>query len=218
MILSVSDQLAFASPLVSDQIFSLGIWAYLLLFCIFLVSSTVAGGMIPSNLLLLLAAAAVFDYGLSLMALSLAATGGGFAGYQINYWSGRLLDLSRCRKGCPGMLNDTNMQKARDLTNKYGPVALILSRFLPVLNLPAFIAGVESMNARTYVFYNFLSAVLWCGIFLVLGYLIGNIPFVRHNIDVITILFLVITASAFLVVGILLVRDYLRSGIDRDPV
>lgn len=216
--LSVSDQLALGSPLVSDQLFSLGIWAYLLLFCIFLVSSTVPGGMIPGNLLLLLAVAAVYDYGLSLAALVLAATGGGFAGYQINYWSGRLFDLTLCRKGFPGVLSETNLQKARDLTEKYGPAALVLSRFLPVLNLPPFIAGVESMNSRSYLFYNLLSAVLWCGIVLVLGYLIANIPLVRDHIDFVAFLFLVIAASAFIVVGIMMVWDYLRSRNDRDPV
>ena len=216
--LSVSDQLALGSPLVSDQLFSLGIWAYLLLFCIFLVSSTVPGGMIPGNLLLLLAVAAVYDYGLSLAALVLAATGGGFAGYQINYWSGRLFDLTLCRKGFPGVLSETNLQKARDLTEKYGPAALVLSRFLPVLNLPPFIAGVESMNSRSYLFYNLLSAVLWCSIVLVLGYLIANIPLVRDHIDFVAFLFLVIAASAFIVVGIMMVRDYLRSRNDRDPV
>lgn len=218
MFLSVSDQLALGSPLISDQLFSLGIWAYLLLFLVFLVSSTVPGGMIPGNLLLLLAVAAVYDYGLSLTALILAAAGGGFAGYQINYWSGRLFDLTLCRKGFPGVLNETNLQKARDLTEKYGPVALVLSRFLPVLNLPPFIAGVESMNSRSYVFYNFLSAVLWCGILLVLGYLIGNIPLVRDHIDFVAFLFLVIAASAAIAVSILLVRDYLRSGNDQNTV
>lgn len=218
MILSVSDQLAVAGPLVHDQVFSLGIWAFVVLFFVFLFSSTVPGGMIPGNLLLLLAVAAVFDYGLSVTALILTATGGGFAGYQINYWSGRFFDLSLSRKGLPGVLNETNLQKARDLTEKYGPVALILSRFLPVFNLPPFIAGVESMNSRSYVFYNLLSAVLWCGIVLVLGYLIANIPLVRDHIDFITFLFLVIAASAFIVVGIMMVRDYLRSRNDRDPV
>ena len=217
MIPALSDLLALANPSISDKFFSMGIWTYLLLFCVFFFSATVVGGLVPDNMLLLLSGAAVLDNGLSPLSLILAAAGGGFLGYQINYWSGRLLDLSFCRKGCFFVLDDTNMQKAADLMKRFGPVALLMSRFLPVLNLPGFIAGLESMNSRTYVVYNLAGTALWCGLLLFLGYYIGSIPLINDYLDFITDIVLVITAGAIVVLIILHARNYLKSRNDRSP-
>ena len=112
---------------ITDQILQYGIWAYLLIFVVIMFTSTIVGGSIPDNLFLILIGAAAMDNRLSMEWLFIMAVGGGFAGYEINYWSGRLFGLEICRGVCPLVLHDRNVQKALAIMDRFGPAALILA-------------------------------------------------------------------------------------------
>ena len=202
---------------ISDQVLSFGIWAYLLIFAVIMFTSTIIGGPIPDNMFLILIGAAAIDNGMSMEGLLVVAVLGGFAGYEINYWSGRRFGLTICRGACPVVLHDKNVRKALDMMDRFGPASMILSRFMPVLNLPSFIAGVNAMEYRRYVVFNLVSSVVWCGTFLVLGYSIGNIAIINEYLDIITDLFLVIMAVAIIIVLFMFVRDYARRNGNRSP-
>lgn len=168
--------LSFSPLSLSDQVLSYGIWAYLLIFVVIAFTSTIIGGPIPDNTFLILIGAAAIDNGMSMEGLLVAAVLGGFAGYEINYWSGRRFGLKICRGACPVILHDKNVRKALDMMDRFGPASMILSRFMPVLNLTAFIAGVNGMEYRRYVGFNLISSIIWCGTFLVLGIISGTSP------------------------------------------
>ncbi len=202
---------------ISDQVLSFGIWAYLLIFAVIMFTSTIIGGPIPDNMFLILIGAAAIDNGMSMEGLLVVAVLGGFAGYEINYWSGRRFGLTICRGACPVVLHDKNVRKALDMMDRFGPASMILSRFMPVLNLPSFIAGVNAMEYRRYVVFNLVSSVVWCGTFLVLGYSIGNIAIINEYLDIITDFFLVIMAVAIIIVLVMFVRDYARRNGNRSP-
>ena len=139
----ISALLPLTSVSLSDQILSFGIWVYLIVFLVIMLASTIVGGTIPDNTFLFLAGAVAADNSLSMGWLLVAAVGGGFVGYEINYWSGRLFGLTVCQRSCPAILTDKHLRRALDLLDTFGPVSLVLSRFLPVLNLPSFIAGMK---------------------------------------------------------------------------
>ncbi len=103
------------------------------------------------------------------------------------------------------------------MMNRFGPAALILSRFMPVLNLPSFIAGVNAMEYRRYVVFNLISSVIWCGTFLVLGYYIGSIAIINQYLDGLTDLFLILMAVAIIIVLVMFARDYVRQKGSRSP-
>lgn len=109
------------------------------------------------------------------------------------------------------MLNDKNVARATELLDKFGLVSLVLSRFLPVLNIPSFIAGVKSMNYGRFIVFNIFSAILWCCILLSMGYFIGNIAQIEEYLDVVTDIFIVITGVIIIYVVVSFVRDYRRS-------
>ena len=192
-----------------DLFFRYGVWMYLLVFVVILTASTIAGGPIPDNTFLLLTGA-VAQGGLSIAGLLVMAAAGGFAGYEINYWSGRWFGLAVCRGVCPAVLRDTNVRNALAMMDRFGPVSLILSRFMPVMNLPSFIAGANAMAYRRYVVFNLISSAVWSGTLLLLGYYIGSFPVVSQYLDDITDLFLVVLAVAVLIVIFTLARDYLK--------
>ncbi len=202
---------------ISDQILSYGIWVYLLIFVVILFTSTVVGGSIPDNTLLILIGAAAIDNGLSMMWLFVVAVAGGFAGYEINYWSGKLFGLKLCRGVCPIVLHNKNVKKALDMMDRFGPFALILSRFMPVLNLPSFVAGLNIMEYRRYVVFNLISSIVWCGTFLILGFYIGSIAIINQYLDVLTDLFLILMAVMILIVLVMFARDYVRRNGSRSP-
>jgi len=194
----------------SDQILQYGIWIYLVVFVVILLASTIVGGPIPDNTLLLLAGAVAIDNRLSMEWLFLGAAVGGFAGYEINYWSGRVFGLAVCRGACPLILHDRNVSSALSLMDRFGPVSLVLSRFMPVFNLPSFIAGVNRMAYRRYVGFNLVSSAVWAGILLLLGYYTGRVSLVSEYLDYLTDIFTVVLAAAILLVLFMFARDYLR--------
>lgn len=92
---------SLSSLSLADQILQSGMWVYLLVFLVILLASTIVGGPIPDNTFLLLAGAVASGDGLSMELLLIVAMAGGFAGYEINYWSGRLFGNTVCKRGAP---------------------------------------------------------------------------------------------------------------------
>jgi len=75
---------------------------------------------------------------------------------------------------------------AFDRTNafyeKHGAITIIVARFLPfVRTFAPFVAGVARMRYGKFALYNVVGAVLWVGGLTVLGYFIGNLPWVRAH-------------------------------------
>jgi membrane-associated protein len=65
--------------------------------------------------------------------------------------------------------------------DKYGALAVILARFVPIVRTFAPIAaGVGRMEYKKYSTYNIIGAVLWGFGITFLGFLLGYIPPVRH--------------------------------------
>jgi len=188
---------------------------YLLVFVIIMLASTLVGGMIPDNTFLFLTGAVAMVNGLSIEWLLVTAIGGGFAGYEINYWSGRLFGVAIRRRISMAVLHNKNVRKALDMMEGFGPVTLILSRFMPVSNLPSFIAGLDEMKYRRYVVFNFISSVVWSGTLLMLGYYFGGISIIKKYFGYLTDLFIVIMAVAIIIALAIFVRDYLKRNTDR---
>ena len=206
----IASILSLSSTSLTDQVLSYGIWTYMLIFIVILFTSTIVGGAIPDSTFLILIGAAAIDNELSMLWLVVVAALGGFAGYEINYWSGKFFGLAICRGSCPVVLHDRNVKYALSLMDRFGATAFIVSRFLPVMNVPSFIAGVNVMDHRRYLVFNLASAVVWCGTDLLVGYNIGGIPVVSANIGYLTGVFVIILAAAIVVAVGMFVRDYVR--------
>ncbi|WP_308121706.1 DedA family protein [Actinotalea ferrariae] len=72
--------------------------------------------------------------------------------------------------------------------DKYGGRTIIVARFIPFVRTYAPVAaGVGHMNYRHFVSYNVIGAFLWGVGVTVLGYLLGNVTFIKENIELILI-------------------------------
>jgi membrane-associated protein len=209
--------LPFTRLSISAQILQYGIWVYLLVFVVILLASTVFGGLVPDNTFLFLIGVVALENGLSMELLFVTAFVGGFVGYEINYWSGRLFGFAIIHGPYSEILTEGNIRKAYDMVDRFGPAALIISRFMPVLHLPSFIAGVEAMEYRRYVGFNLISSAVWSGIVLMLGYYVGSISIFSGYLDYLTYLIIVILAAAIILALVMFARYYVKRNRSRSP-
>jgi membrane-associated protein len=78
------------------------------------------------------------------------------------------------------------LNKTQQFYDKHGGLALVLARFIPIVRTFApFVAGIARMPWIKFQMYNVLGAVIWvCGL-LTLGFIFGNVPWIRQYLNVI---------------------------------
>ena len=84
------------------------------------------------------------------------------------------------------------LERTEVFFNKHGGKTVVLSRFLPILRTFApFVAGVGRMDYGRFQLYNVVGAFSWVLTFVIGGYLFGNIPIIRDNFGVVTLIIIV---------------------------
>ncbi|THH39748.1 DedA family protein [Neolewinella litorea] len=151
-----------------------------------------------------LCAAALLNPWIIFGLLTIAATLGAWTGYRLGHRLGPVL-FERFT-----WLNRKHYFRAHAFYRKFGATALFTSRFLPIVKaLVPFIAGVSEMDAARFARYNFLSAALWVGSLVALGYFLGNVPFVRDHPSLLVIGLAAVFVTGLAVSAIVkLVRTY----------
>ncbi|MET1051211.1 MAG: VTT domain-containing protein, partial [Mycetocola sp.] len=97
-----------------------------------------------------------------------------------------------------GIFSIENVRRTNAFFERFGGLAVILARFVPIIRTFAPVAaGVGHMNYKKYSLYNLIGALIWGAGLTYFGYLLGYIPpvaeFVQEYIDVILSSAVVIT-------------------------
>jgi membrane-associated protein len=169
-----------------------GLWIYAILFLIvFAETGLVVTPWLPGDsLLFAVGTLAAIDTSGTLHAptASVLLIIAAILGNSCNYAIGRAI-------GAPAFSGRYRLLKVEYLRQteayfvKHGGKTVMLSRFLPILRTFApFVAGVARMHYPRFQGYNVLGAIIWVAIFLGGGYLFGNIPLVRDNFGIVTLL------------------------------
>ncbi|MGW6917377.1 DedA family protein [Kitasatospora sp. NPDC054939] len=110
------------------------------------------------------------------------------AGDQVGYLFGRKVGPSLFKRPDSKLFKQENVEKAAAFFDRHGPKAIVLARFVPIVRtFTPIVAGVSRMNYRTFIVFNIIGGVLWGAGVTVLGYFLGQIDFVKENIEPILI-------------------------------
>ena len=173
----------------ADLVARYGVLIYAILFAIvFSETGLVVTPFLPGDSLLFaagaLAAVGSMDPWVLAAVLILAAV----LGNTSNYWIGRYIGPKVFQWENSRWFNRRALDEAHAFYEKYGPVALTIARFMPIVRTFApFVAGVGAMKHTVFQLYSILGAALWVVSFLALGYFFGNIPVIKSNLALVMI-------------------------------
>ncbi|PKQ43700.1 VTT domain-containing protein [Confluentibacter flavum] len=173
------------------------LFAYSLLFLIIMLETGfIVFPFLPGDGLLfsagVVAASTDLNVWILLISLMIAATLGNMA----NYYIGNLLG-DKFKQSDNYFVKNwliKHLPKAQEFYDKHGERAIIFGRFLPIVRtyIP-FLAGVVKMEKQLFIKNTIFGAVAWISIFLLLGFFIGEIAWVKNNYGLIFIGLIIIT-------------------------
>lgn len=112
-----------------------------------------------------------------------------FGGDQVAYAIGRKLGPKVFSRPDSRFFKQKYIDQTYAYFDKYGGRTIIVARFVPFVRTYAPVAaGVGKMSYRHFVSYNVIGALLWGVGVTLLGYLLGNFPFIKNNIEALLIL------------------------------
>jgi membrane-associated protein len=162
-----------------------GNWVYALLFLIiFVETGVVVMPFLPGDSLLFVVGALCGAGLLSLPLVLLLLTVAAILGNQSNYAIGRFFGPRVFSWESSRFFNKTAFDQAHAFYEKYGGVTIVAARFMPFLRTFApFVAGVAQMTRAKFTMFDVIGGVLWVGGVTTAGYLFGNIPWIKANLD-----------------------------------
>lgn len=168
---------------------------------VFVESGLLVGFFLPGDSLLftagLLSANDVLpDLWVLLVTIPLAA----IAGDQVGYAIGRKAGPSIFNRPESRFFHQENVERAQEFFDRHGPRTIVLARFVPIVRtfVPV-TAGVARMEYRTFLTYNIIGGVLWGVGVTLLGYFLGQVEWVKANIEFVLIAIVGISVTPMLI-------------------
>lgn len=164
---------------------------YLILFMvIFIETGIVVMPFLPGDSLLftagLFARLGYLDLATLLLLLFIAAV----LGDNSNYWIGRTIGLKVLKIKFRGKLivKQKYLDKTHAFYEKHGTKTIIMARFVPIVRTFApFVAGIAEMKYRRFFSFDILGGAIWISTLTFAGYFLGEIPWIRSNIELVAI-------------------------------
>jgi membrane-associated protein len=127
--------------------------------------------------------------GVSLPALCAALFAAAFIGDQVAYLIGKKAGPRLFNRPDSRFFKQKYIDETHAYFDRYGGRTIIVARFIPFVRTYApVVAGVAGMRYRTFVSFNVIGAFLWGVCVTVLGYFLGQVEFVKANIEAILVL------------------------------
>ena len=180
-----------------EYVLANGALVYALLFAIvFGETGFVVTPFLPGDSLLFAVGALAADQLLDVNAATLTLFAAAVLGNTANYWIGRWIGPKVFHYESSRWFDHAHLLRAHAFFEQYGGKAVVLSRFIPIVRtFVPFVAGVGTMDAWRYAYYNVLGAVAWIATFLGSGYLVGNVPVVKENLEYLVIAIVVVSVT-----------------------
>ncbi len=131
-------------------------------------------------------------------------TAAALAGNLVGYWVGRKAGPAVFSRPKSRLFKQEYVDKTSAFFATYGARAIVMARFVPIVRtFITVMAGVARMDFRRYATYSAVGALLWGTGVTLLGYFLGQVAFVRDNIELILV---AVVAVSFIPIVIELLR------------
>ncbi|MFF3328990.1 DedA family protein [Streptomyces sp. NPDC002888] len=125
-------------------------------------------------------------------------------GDQVGYMIGKFFGPKLFNRPNSKLFKQENLEKAHEFMERFGPKAIVLARFVPIVRTFApIVAGAGRMKYRTFLVYNVIGGVAWGTGVTLAGYWLGQIEAIRTNVEAILVLIVVISLVPIII-------EYLR--------
>jgi len=198
LITSLVDVILHLDRHLSELVAQYQLWVYAILFLIvFCETGLVVTPFLPGDsLLFAVGALAAVDSSGTLQAtpIWLLLLVAAIVGNEVNFRVGRAIG-PRAFSGDIRWLKKDYLLRTQAFYERHGGKTIVISRFIPIIRTFApFVAGVGMMQRRRFALYNFGGGFAWVTLFVWGGYLFGNVPLVRDNFGIVTIVLIVVPA------------------------
>ncbi|MEX6685980.1 VTT domain-containing protein [Danxiaibacter flavus] len=123
----------------------------------------------------------------------------GIIGNFVGYWFGRKSGPLLFERRDTLLFKRRHIEQAKEFYEKKGGTAIILARFLPIVRTFApIVAGVVAMDRKKFLFYNVVGSIAWVGSMILAGYLLGEVAWVKNNLEKIIIALILVTTAPVL--------------------
>jgi membrane-associated protein len=164
---------------------------YVILFLvIFIETGVVAFPFLPGDSLLftagLFARLGYMNISFLVLLLFIAAV----VGDNCNYWIGRTLGLKVAHIKFRGknIVKQEYLDKTHSFYEKYGTKTIIMARYVPIVRTFApFVAGLGKMDYKKFFTFDLLGGGLWISSLCFAGYFLGEITWIRKNIELVAL-------------------------------
>jgi len=172
-----------------------GHWLYLLLFLvIFAETGLVVFPFLPGDSILFIAGTVVASAGLDIHVLVLVLAAAAILGDTVNYSIGHYIGPRVFDKPDSRWFRQEHLRRTQAFYDRYGGFTIIVARFVPIIRTFApFLAGVAGMSYRRFLSFNVIGGVAWIASLCYAGYLFGNVPWVKDNLEKIVLGIIVVS-------------------------
>ena len=161
---------------------------------VFAESGLLIGFFLPGDSLLFLAGfftastAADNKFHHSLLVTASVVVIAAIVGDQVGYLFGRKVGPALFDRPESRFFKPAHVTRAHEFLEHHGSKTIVMARFVPVVRTFApIVAGVGNMRYRTFVTYNILGGLLWGAGLTSLGHYLGDIDWVKNNIEIASI-------------------------------
>ena len=149
---------------------------------------------LPGDSLLVVAGLYAGSGQLSILWLNLILPLCAIAGDATSYMIGKSLGPRLFSRPKSRFFDPAHLIAARDFYEKHGGKAIIIARFMPVVRtfVPV-VAGAAQMPYTRFATFNVVGGFAWVLSMTVMGYFLGGFDFVRHHLEKLIILVVVLS-------------------------
>lgn len=122
---------------------------------------------------------------------------GGLMGYEIGTYLEKLRKFSFFRL----ILKEKYINEAHNFFLKYGRMAIVFSRFVPIVRtFTPIVAGIARVPYKFFIKYSLISSIAWATAMTLIGYFLGRIfPIISHYLWVVAILVVMVSLVPILI-------------------